>query len=95
MAKTRTGVVTAVSNFQTIRVRVDRMVNHPKYGKRFRVSKNYAVHDPINQTHIGDSVSIVEMKPISKTKTWRLVNVLKSGVQASEVIDSPIAEVTK
>lgn len=94
MAKIRTGVVTSKTNDKTVTVNVDRMVSHPKYGKRFRVSKKYAVHDPQNQAQIGDAVSIVETKPISKTKTWQLAGIIKTGNTASEIMDNPLEEVT-
>ncbi len=88
MAKIRTGVVTSNINDKTVTVKVDRMVSHPKYGKRFRVSQKFAAHDETNQAKIGDTVTIVETKPISKTKTWRVTAVVDQATLASEIKDT-------
>lgn len=58
---------------KTVVVRVDRTVVHPKYLKRFTVSKKYKAHDPENAYTEGDLVTIEEIRPLSKTKTWRVV----------------------
>jgi small subunit ribosomal protein S17 len=74
MAKTKTGLVTSINMEKSIVVRVDRMVSHRLYGKRYRVSKNFLVHDETNQAQVGDSAVIEETRPISKRKSWRLVS---------------------
>lgn len=58
---------------KTIVVKIDRFKLHPTYQKRYRVSKKYKVHDPKNQYKIGDVVEIVESKPISKDKRWKVI----------------------
>jgi small subunit ribosomal protein S17 len=71
------GVVEAASAAKTIRVAVTREFKHPKYEKRVRRTKNYAVHDESGEARPGDTVSIMETRKLSKTKNWRLVKVLK------------------
>lgn len=57
---------------KTIVVRVDRTKVHPKYGRRYKVSRRYKVHDEINAYHVGDEVMFVECRPLSKDKRWRV-----------------------
>jgi len=68
--KTLSGVVVSDKTDQTVIVKVDRYVKHPKYQKFIKKSKRYAVHNPENVTKIGDKVEIIETKPISKTKKF-------------------------
>ncbi|NCN07146.1 30S ribosomal protein S17 [Candidatus Falkowbacteria bacterium] len=58
---------------KTVVVKVDRFKLHPTYQKRYRVSKKYKAHDPKNQCKVGDTVEIIESKPISKDKRWKVV----------------------
>lgn len=74
-----TGKVVSSAMDKTITVRQDRLVKHPLYGKYIRRATKYKAHDEQNKAQIGDTVEITFCRPISKTKTWRLVNVLKSG----------------
>lgn len=67
------GVVTSDKMDKTIVVKVDTLKKHPKYHKRFTSTKKYKVHDPKNQFKIGDKVSFVNCRPISKDKQWRVV----------------------
>jgi small subunit ribosomal protein S17 len=80
MAKSKTGIVTAHHTEKTAIVRIDRMVPHPKYGKRYRVSKKFAVHDEQNEAKTGDIVTIEETRPISKTKNWKIVSITPTTV---------------
>ncbi len=73
MRKQRTGIVISNKMNKTATVRVDRMVPHKKYGKRYRVSKNFAAHDEMNTAEIGQMVTIEETRPMSKTKRWTIV----------------------
>ncbi|MEI6288286.1 MAG: 30S ribosomal protein S17 [bacterium] len=57
----------------TIVVKVENFVMHPRYHKRYRVSKKYKVHSPDNKVKIGEIVEFVECRPISKDKKWKLV----------------------
>ena len=66
---------------KTIRVRIDRQVQHPKYGKYLKRRSFLQVHDEKNEAKTGDTVEIMECRPISKTKNWRLVKVLKRSEQ--------------
>ena len=72
-----TGVVTSSKADKTITVRVDRRVKHPVYGKFIRRSTKLAAHDEGNDCHEGDTVTIVESRPISKRKSWRLAAIVE------------------
>jgi len=67
------GIVVSNKMTKTIVVRVDSMSVHPKYKKRYTVSKKYKVHDEKGQFQEGDKVSFVECRPISKDKRWRVI----------------------
>lgn len=58
---------------KTIVVKVDFLKLHPRYQKRYRVSKNYKVHDEKSQYHAGDKVEFVECRPLSRDKRWRVI----------------------
>lgn len=72
-----TGVVLSTKADKTISVRIDRRVKHPVYGKIVRRSSKLAAHDERNECREGDVVTIVETRPISKTKSWRLGRVVE------------------
>ena len=71
--RTLVGVVTRDSNAKTRRVDVERLVKHPRYGKYLRERTICYVHDEANVSGMGDVVEIVESRPLSKTKNWRVV----------------------
>ena len=73
------GVVVSDKMDKTITVRVERQVVHSKYEKIVRVSKKYKAHDEENSAHIGDKVRIMETRPLSKTKNWRLVEIVEKA----------------
>lgn len=75
--KTRIGRVVSDKMEKTAVVSVDRTTRHPLYGKIVRTSTKYKVHDPENTCGIGDKVRIMETRPLSKDKRWRLVEVLE------------------
>jgi small subunit ribosomal protein S17 len=75
--RTFIGQVVSVAMKKTIVVRVDTMKLHAKYGKSYKVSNRYSVHDEKGEAKMGDMVKFVESRPISKTKKWRLVEILK------------------
>jgi small subunit ribosomal protein S17 len=77
--KTRTGVVTSNKMDKTITVTVVRRLKHPKYGKFVKKSKKFHAHDENNTAQPGDVVKIMETRPLSKTKRWRLVEVLEKA----------------
>jgi small subunit ribosomal protein S17 len=75
--KERKGVVVSDVQDKTIVVRVDRTTTHRLYGKTIRVSKRFHAHDEANTARVGDTVRIVETRPLSKLKRWRLVEVVE------------------
>ncbi len=75
--KVRQGVVVSDVQDKTIVVRVQRTTTHPLYNKTMRVSKKYHVHDEANDAKVGDTVRIVETRPLSKLKRWRLDEVVE------------------
>jgi small subunit ribosomal protein S17 len=74
------GVVISNKNDKTIIVRVERYTRHSLIKKYQRTHKKYYAHDPDNECKVGDKVKIVEFRPISRTKRWHLVSVLKKAV---------------
>ena len=82
--RTRTATGRVVSNKmdKTITVLVERRVKHPVYGKYITRSSKIHAHDESNQCGIGDTVTVAESRPISKSKTWKLVEVVESAPQA-------------
>lgn len=75
--KERTGTVTSDVQDKTIIVRIERRTTHPLYGKTMMQSKKYHVHDEANDANVGDTVRIVETRPISKLKRWRLAEIIE------------------
>jgi small subunit ribosomal protein S17 len=74
--KQRVGVVVSDVQDKTITVQVDRRAPHPRYKKVVKFRKRYAVHDEKNEAKVGDTVRIGETRPISKSKRWRLVEII-------------------
>ena len=66
---------------KTRRVVVERLVPHPKYGKMMRSRTVCHVHDEANESHLGDMVEIMETRPMSKLKRWRLIRIVRKGAQ--------------
>jgi len=77
LRKERVGVVTSDKMNKSIVVAVERKVKHPKYGKFVKKTTRFVAHDEKNDSHIGDTVRIMETRPLSKTKNWRLVEVVE------------------
>lgn len=75
-----TGVVVKNTNDKTITVEVSTSKKHPLYNKDFIVSKRYRAHDENNEAQIGDTVQIMETRPLSATKRFRLVKITKKAV---------------
>lgn len=82
MIKEKVGVVLSDKMDKTRVVRTERLVRHPLYQKVLKVRKKFYVHDPKNESKVGDQVRIREMRPMSKLKRWSLVEILKPGVNA-------------
>lgn len=75
--KVRTGVVVSDKMDKTVLVKVDRKMRHPLYKKIVRRSSKLAVHDETNEAKVGDTVRVVETRPLSKSKRWRLVEIVE------------------
>ena len=80
--KTLTGVVISNSGNKSVNIAVDYKIKHPKYGKYIKRRTKIGVHDEHNQSGVGDVIEIAECRPLSKTKSWRLVKVLKKAGHA-------------
>ena len=95
-----TGTVVSDKGEKTVVVRVERRVKHPLYGKIIKLSKKYHAHDAANEFHVGEVVRIEECAPISKLKTWKVVDRIgvakaqKSDIAEPEAI-SPQTEPSK
>ena len=79
MRKTRTGVVVSDKMDKTIVVEIRTRVKHPLYGKIMNRTKTFKVHDENNECGIGDTVLIMETRPLSKDKRWRLVKIIEKA----------------
>jgi len=79
MAKSFTGIVTSDKADKTITVTVTSRETHPVYGKQYTVSRKYAAHDEKNEAKIGDKVIIVETRPVSKSKAFRLDKIVEQS----------------
>jgi len=77
LRKEKIGTVTSNKMEKSIVVSVERKVKHPKYGKFLNKTTKFVAHDDANTCNIGDTVKIVETRPISKSKCWRLVEVIE------------------
>ncbi|GAA0876590.1 30S ribosomal protein S17 [Wandonia haliotis] len=77
LRKERIGVVTSNKMEKSIVVAVERKVKHPKYGKFVKKTTKFVAHDEKNESGIGDTVRIMETRPLSKTKNWRLVEIVE------------------
>ena len=75
--KVRTGVVVSDAMEKTVMVRIDRQVRHSLYQKTVRRSSKLAAHDETNDAHMGDTVRVVETRPLSKSKRWRVVEIVE------------------
>lgn len=97
LRKTREGVVVSDRMDKTVVVLVERLVRHPLYGRVMRRRKKYAAHDENNECRVGDLVRIVECRPLSRTKSWRVVEVLRRAEAADVAAEAvkPGVEVTK
>lgn len=77
LRKERTGIVVSNKMEQTIVIAVKRKVKHPMYGKFVNRTSKFYAHDEKNECNIGDTVKIMETRPISKLKRWRLVEIIE------------------
>ena len=79
ITRSLTGKVVSDKMDKTVTVLVERRAKHPLYGKVIRLSKKYHAHDEANGCHEGDTVVIEECRPISRTKSWKVVRVLEQA----------------
>jgi small subunit ribosomal protein S17 len=77
LRKERIGIVTSDKMQKSIVVSVERKVKHPKYGKFVKKTTKFVAHDENNDCNIGDTVKIMETRPLSKSKNWRLVEIIE------------------
>lgn len=77
--KQQIGLVSSDKMDKTITVVVERRIQHPIYGKYMRKSKKFTAHDESNQCKVGDRVKIVESRPLSRKKRWRLVEIIEKA----------------
>lgn len=77
LRKERIGVVVSNKMEKSIVILVERKVKHPKYGKFVKKSTKFMAHDEKNEANIGDTVRIMETRPLSKNKCWRLVEIVE------------------
>jgi small subunit ribosomal protein S17 len=75
--KVRVGIVVSDSRDKTVTVEVRDAKRHPRYGKTVPVRKKFHAHDEANDAHVGDTVRIVETRPLSKSKRWRVEEVVE------------------
>lgn len=91
---TKVGTVVAKKMKKTVTVQVERQIRHPLYRKTVRRKQTFLVHDEAETCKVGDVVRIVETRPISKTKRWRVLAVigLTPELTASPIVENPIEE---
>ncbi len=77
LRKQRIGLVTSTSMDKSITISVERKLRHPIYGKFVKKSKKFMAHDEKNDCNVGDTVRIMESRPLSKRKRWRLVEIIE------------------
>jgi small subunit ribosomal protein S17 len=87
--KSRIGIVVTDKMSQTVVVRIERLVKHPLYPKRIRSSNTFHAHNDGNKAKAGDLVKITETRPLSKTKRWRVVEILRRGTGSVELAETP------
>lgn len=90
--RTITGVVTSAAGDKTIVVTRTTRETHPLYGKKFTASRKFHAHDEKNDANVGDTVVIEESRPISKTKTWTLKEIVNRGQEKIEIKKTEVEE---
>ncbi|MEO8149087.1 MAG: 30S ribosomal protein S17 [Bacteroidia bacterium] len=79
LRKEKTGLVTSDKMEKSIVVSIERRIKHPIYGKFIKKTNKFMAHDEKNEAHVGDTVRIMETRPLSKNKNWRLVTVVEKA----------------
>ena len=88
--KVRTGRVISNKMDKTIVVLVEGLARHPRYGKVMKKSSRFYAHDQKNECQVGDKVRIMETRPLSKLKRWRLVGIVEKGTGIEDAIKDNI-----
>lgn len=91
MARKITGIVTSDKADKTIKVTLTSRLTHPLYGKQYTRSRSFAAHDEKNEAKLGDTVEIVETRPISRSKSFKLSKVLQKGHEQVTIKEEPEA----
>lgn len=86
----RTGIVRSTGGQKTIRVDIEDLVRHPMYGKYMKRRSRLAAHDPENTAQVGDTVEITPCRRLSKSKSWRLVRIIRRGQAPAVVTGSEV-----
>lgn len=79
LRKERIGVVTSTAMDKSVVVSVERKIKHPKYGKFVKKTKKFMAHDEKDECGVGDTVKIMEIRPMSKNKRWRLTEIIEKA----------------
>lgn len=79
LRKTRIGTVVSDKMDKTVVVAVQRLVKHPLYGRIIKLTKKFKAHDELNECKVGDKVKLMETRPLSKDKRWRVVNIIEKA----------------
>jgi len=88
--RVETGVVTRDKMNKTRRVEIQYLVKHPRYSKYIKRRTICYVHDERNESKMGDTVEIMETRPLSKLKTWRLVRIVKKAPEQVQTVETPV-----
>jgi small subunit ribosomal protein S17 len=79
LRKTRVGLVVSDKMDKTVVVAVERLVRNPLYGRIIKMTTRLKAHDETNECHVGDKVKVMETKPISRDKRWRVINIIEKA----------------
>jgi len=90
MAKSLTGIVTSDKADKTITITVTSRETHPIYGKQYTVTRKYMAHDEKNEAKIGDKVTIVEVRPISRRKAFKLESIVEKSRESIELKEDEV-----
>ena len=91
--RVETGIVVSAKMDKTRRVDIPRLQRHPKYGKFLKAKTVCYVHDEKNESQVGDRVEIMETRPLSKLKRWRIVRIVRQGAQRALAGEDEAAKV--
>ena len=83
---TKVGIVTGNKMDKTVVVAVERLVRHPLYKRSFKKTSTFLVHDEANRCEVGDRVRIIESRPLSKQKRWRVVDIVTSPLKSEKPV---------